>query len=267
MSKRNMYKELTFYLETCEAGSMFNFSMPENIYAMTATNMGNNSYGCHCRTKFLPKNCLNDCFSYNWMHDSDKGNLLKETLNEQFVYVQRKTKLSPVSIYGNTSIMQETISEFMGAKANILTSKELPQLDASNFPSYPSIDIPLNILEQELAEKKDVNTSNELQTLKKNRSFLDDQINQIVKLLVNDSSTQSKVLTIHPAYITDMDCHNNVMHAFNDYCFNFAESNYAFKYGFVLTNLCESGIDSNKIVTVLETHCKQAKTLNVKGII
>ena len=39
MKDKGMFKELTFYLETCESGSMFpNLTESENIYAMTASN-------------------------------------------------------------------------------------------------------------------------------------------------------------------------------------------------------------------------------------
>jgi len=39
MKDNGMFKELTFYLETCESGSMFpNLTASENIYAMTASN-------------------------------------------------------------------------------------------------------------------------------------------------------------------------------------------------------------------------------------
>jgi len=39
MKDNGMFKELTFYLETCESGSMFpNLTESENIYAMTASN-------------------------------------------------------------------------------------------------------------------------------------------------------------------------------------------------------------------------------------
>ena len=39
MSEKKMFKELTFYVEACEAGTVFpSLSASENIYAMTATN-------------------------------------------------------------------------------------------------------------------------------------------------------------------------------------------------------------------------------------
>jgi len=42
------------------------------VYAMTAANGHESSWGCYCETEILPDNCLGDLFSVNWMDDSDK---------------------------------------------------------------------------------------------------------------------------------------------------------------------------------------------------
>lgn len=45
-----MYKELVFYMEACESGSMFEGLLPSdaNIYATTAANSEESSYGTYC---------------------------------------------------------------------------------------------------------------------------------------------------------------------------------------------------------------------------
>lgn len=50
MSSNKMYRELVFYLEACESGSMFEGLLsPElNIYATTAANSEESSYGTYC---------------------------------------------------------------------------------------------------------------------------------------------------------------------------------------------------------------------------
>ena len=49
MKDKGMFKELVFYLEACESGSMFpNLSASENIYAMTASNATQSSYAAYC---------------------------------------------------------------------------------------------------------------------------------------------------------------------------------------------------------------------------
>jgi legumain len=73
MKDNGMFKELVFYLETCESGSMFpNVSSDEGVYAMTASNASQSSWGAYCGTQATVDgvsigSCLGDLFSINWM--------------------------------------------------------------------------------------------------------------------------------------------------------------------------------------------------------
>ena len=79
MHDASMYKELVFYLEACESGSMFaNLPANMNIYATTAANGKESSWGTYCMPddKVDGKeihSCLGDLYSVNWMEDTDKG--------------------------------------------------------------------------------------------------------------------------------------------------------------------------------------------------
>ncbi|KAF7632576.1 Legumain, partial [Meloidogyne graminicola] len=259
MHKRRKYKELTFYLEACESGSMFDAHMPENlkIYAMTAANGHESSWGCYCETEILPGNCLGDLFSVNWMDDSDKENLLQETLARQFRIVRRKTDKSHVQSFGSINIKHEHVAEFMGSKEPNKSRKNQFQYKPRDFPMYPSRDIPLFLLAKKLQNNEnDLKTINALQMLQKKRRYMEKQITQIVEKLISDPVEQLKIITIYPTKITNLECHNDVMHTFNKNCFNFSENSYAMKYAFVLTNLC-GGIEANKIVSVMKQHCTQ----------
>lgn len=81
-----MFKELIFYLETCESGSMFTgFPTDLNIYATTAANAKESSWGTYCSPddvvngKHL-KTCLGDLYSVNWMQDTESEDRQTETL-------------------------------------------------------------------------------------------------------------------------------------------------------------------------------------------
>jgi hypothetical protein len=50
------------------------------------------------------------------------------------------------------------------------------------------------------------------------------------------------------------------MHAFNDHCFNFGTNPYALKYSYMLTNLCELGIDEERIKATMLEHCANLDT-------
>lgn len=67
-------------MEACESGSMWtNFTVP-NVYAVSAANPSESSWGTYCPpndvVNGVPLNsCLGDLFSINWMEDSDKENI------------------------------------------------------------------------------------------------------------------------------------------------------------------------------------------------
>ena len=86
MQAKGMYGELVFYLETCESGSMFPDLTPDqNIYAMTASNATESSWGTYCGDDATVNGvnigtCLGDLFSVNWMEDTETNNPFSETL-------------------------------------------------------------------------------------------------------------------------------------------------------------------------------------------
>lgn len=106
MHESGMYGKLTFYLETCESGSMFEDQLPADlpVYALTAANAKESSWGTYCGSESMVggkdvKSCLGDLFSVNWMQDSEKAGM-KETLEKQFEAVRATTNKSHVMQYG-----------------------------------------------------------------------------------------------------------------------------------------------------------------------
>lgn len=78
-----------------------NLSESENIYAMTASNATQSSYGAYCGSQAKidqkPLNtCLADLFSINWMLDTEAADVASETLATQHANVKAKTDKSPV---------------------------------------------------------------------------------------------------------------------------------------------------------------------------
>jgi len=73
-------------MEACESGSMFqNLPSNINIYATTAANADESSWGCYCESTDLVNGvyigtCLGDLYSVNWMEDSDAQDTTKETI-------------------------------------------------------------------------------------------------------------------------------------------------------------------------------------------
>lgn len=90
MKSKKMFKQLTFYMEACESGSMFpSLTSDGLIYGVTASNATESSWASYCGSEAMVdgKNigsCLGDLFSTNWMEDTDAaitgGKMDTETL-------------------------------------------------------------------------------------------------------------------------------------------------------------------------------------------
>jgi glycosylphosphatidylinositol transamidase (GPIT) subunit GPI8 len=113
------YHQLVIYIEACESGSMFdgrrvnNLTLAEmNIYATSASTPTQPSYACYYDSTW--ETYLGDCYSVNWLQDSDAANMSSETLARQFWNVRNETTTSTVCRYGNLSISREPLSDFQG---------------------------------------------------------------------------------------------------------------------------------------------------------
>jgi legumain len=258
MHERKMFDELAFYLEACESGSMFEHLSKEwNIYAITAANAHESSWGCYCDTDLgLP--CLGDLFSVNWLQDSDKENLETETLSQQFDVVKRLTTKSHVMRFGDLDIAKEHVGEFQGEEQSlrrIHNNRTLPT--ESNM--WPVRDIPLITLRRQWEKVNDEEIKQELEYrirhMHKKRDYLEREMHKLVKSMVHDKNNRRRILTTYPTKLKHLECHNDVTHAFHRVCFNFNESPYALKYVYVLANLCEMGLETENIIQHIMEHC------------
>ena len=115
-----MYKDIVFYMEACESGSMFaKLEADQDILAVTASNATTPSYATYCGSDavvagFPMKTCLGDLFSVNWMEDTASHSVSTETLTTQIQTVTKKTTKSPVCVFGDTSLETEFVGEFEG---------------------------------------------------------------------------------------------------------------------------------------------------------
>ena len=93
---------------------MFDKLLPKdiNIYATTAANPTESSYACYYDEK--RSTYLGDVYSVNWIENSDRKSLGKETLLEQFKIIRKETNTSHVTEYGDLSIASLTLTQFQG---------------------------------------------------------------------------------------------------------------------------------------------------------
>jgi len=90
-----------------------------NIYATTAANAKESSYGVYCSPDDVVNgkhvgSCLGDLYSVSWMEDADAKDDSIETLATQFDTVKTLTSLSHVMEYGTTTFKNEVTGDFIG---------------------------------------------------------------------------------------------------------------------------------------------------------
>lgn len=248
------YKTMVFYLEACEGGSMFDglLSPKLNIYATTASNPNESSYGYYCpgMTPAPPSEydtCLGDLYSIAWMEDCDNNSATTETLGEQYQRVKDRTaKLSHVMEYGDLSMSTEKLSVYISAHISKDTyADELLSEPQSSSINQRDADL-LHLREkyrrapegsqQKLEAKKKLNEAME------HRKNVDNTIDMIGKLLFG-SEKGLEVMKTRPAGqppVDDWDCFKTLLHTYESKCG--ALSVYGRKHTRVFANFCNAGI-------------------------
>merc|ERR1712217_783862 len=120
LQEKGGYKELLFYLEACESGSIFNKLLKApNAKAVTAANPKESSWGWYCPDesggdKVDGKeigSCLGDEFSVRWMEDTDAATISAETVGQQYSKLVKAVKKSHVQQYGVKSFDTEPLGD------------------------------------------------------------------------------------------------------------------------------------------------------------
>jgi legumain len=176
MKTKQLYKELVFYVEACESGSMFeSFPTDNSMYVTTAANAKESSWGTYCPPADMVngvaiKSCLGDLYSVNWMEDSEKqiaavkarrlgapAPNADESLEMQYTTVKKLTNKSHVMEFGDTSFTSTSITDFQGIadSANAaayapvapvaLTAADEADAALKLSSAVPSPDIPLHL--------------------------------------------------------------------------------------------------------------------------
>merc|ERR1712039_890784 len=135
LQSKGGYKELLFYLEACESGSIFaNLLKAPNAKAVTAANPSESSWGWYCAGSGTGgdmvdgKNigsCLGDEFSVRWMEDTDSENIRSETVGQQVTKVTAAVKKSHVQQYGVKSFDSEPVADFQGNNGAMSIASEV----------------------------------------------------------------------------------------------------------------------------------------------
>lgn len=122
MSDAKMFKKLVFYLETCESGSMFEDMSIPNVYAVSAANPTESSWGTYCGYDAAVNgtrinSCLGDLFAVTWMEDSEAADTTTESLDDQFQTVLTRVSKSHPMQWSDTTFTSDHVSDFIGGSS------------------------------------------------------------------------------------------------------------------------------------------------------
>ncbi|XP_050378819.1 vacuolar-processing enzyme-like [Argentina anserina] len=266
----NAYKNMVFYLEACESGSMFEGLLPTNIsiYATTASNSTESSWGTYCPGMSPPPppefdTCLGDLYSIAWMEDCDLQDLRQESLQEQYQSVKERTlnrnnteEGSHVQQFGNMDQTSDLVSFYLGANDNS-SSVESKSAQAilevvdnrdgdllhlwHKFQRAPAG----SGLKQEAKKALDDEISS--------RQRIDNNMKQIEQLVLGYSSNVNFVRPGGQALVDDWDCFKTLVKTYENHCGSL--TNYGMKHTGVFANMCNVGVSVDQVVVAAARTC------------
>lgn len=266
MHQKKMYKNLVFYMEACESGSMFeDLSDSMNIFAMTASNAKESSWGTYCPPTgdFVHGRklgtCLGDLFSVNWMEETDKyhNNEAKSlTIQKQYNHVKMLTNKSHVMIFGDESFMTDDVNDFEGNEAKSRSNS----LDTPNHDT----NVPMDLRTLSAVDSRDIRLNNFY--YRYIRATEIDEKEMALKLMMDELSLRSRFDRIFAAFkekvrlgsgkMFAMQCYANVRAFFEKECQKPDEHDYVMKYYGLLEQACANGHEE-EIRETISALCSQ----------
>jgi len=276
-NQKGLFRQLVFYLEACESGSMFEKKLPSNIniYAITAANAKESSWGTYCPGgmdagksadmvdgKHL-QTCLGDLFSVNWMQDVE-GTLditpaivggLNETLQDQYGDVKIATNKSHVMQYGDVSwAKKEKVSGFEAALESFLGQPPMmddqpkASLQEKLASAVPSRDIPLHLASHRFTTSHSAAASQELAKI-----VTAQQATQKIEEALASKLPGADLTTPLRSTVQFAGCHVAAVREFDATC-GFNEHN--MKVSALLYRLCEHAGEDAMVLNAVSAVCK-----------
>ena len=274
-SKKN-YGKLVFYVEACESGSIFEGFLTDdsmNVFATTASNATTSSYACYFDVE--RRTFLGDVYSIKWLEDSDKENLGKETLEQQYMRVKRETNTSTVCQFGDMDISKMAVGEFQGEQMaeDVKPPPVPPQWLSCGRTAVPGPEVPVEIQRRILADSaasaEDKATAKQkLDKLIANRKFMLTKVHDIVSNVLtaaNGNVDNNEVNHIFNDNIVlkETECYFAVVDAFHDKCFNLGMNDYALRMVNTFVNLCHRDYDVQLIKDAIDAVCDHPSVFDI----
>ncbi|KAG6505919.1 hypothetical protein ZIOFF_031232 [Zingiber officinale] len=281
------YRSLVFYLEACESGSIFEGLLPEdiNIYATTASNAYESSWGTYCPGEDLSlppefHTCLGDLYSVSWMEDSSKlsvasiysdiHNLRTETLKQQYQLIKTRTSVhdnyrhgSHVMQYGNLELNAEKLFLYLGSNpandnATFIEDNSLLSFHkaAVNQRDADLVYFWHKYQRAPLGSSQKHDAHKELLDVMAHRLHIDASVELIGNLLFGAERGPEVLQMVRPAgqpLVDDWSCLRSMVRTFERHCGSLSE--YGMKHTRSLSNICNAGVDEETMAKVSAQAC------------
>jgi len=268
LQSKGGYKELLFYLEACESGSIFQSLLKApNAKAVTAANAKESSWGWYCAGSGTGgdmvdgkaiKSCLGDEFSVRWMEDTESENVASETVGQQFTKVKNAVTKSHVQEYGVTSFDSKPIGDFEGSEGQMMSAAHGAHAEGNGVNSrqvevhqaYYKVNRARTALERKVAEA-------ELAAILERRRTADTKFGAIAfAAMKQDAARAEEMLEGEVGGLENIPCHKAALERAVRYCGAFDD--YSMRYSRLFANLCSAGIDHKTISSAIESGCSSS---------
>ncbi|KAE8688975.1 Vacuolar-processing enzyme [Hibiscus syriacus] len=268
------YKSLVFYLEACESGSIFEGLLPEglNIYATTASNAEENSWGTYCPGEYPSPppeydTCLGDLYSVAWMEDSDAYNLRTESLHQQYEVVKKRTigdnyvYGSHVMQYGDIGLSKDSLFAYLGTNPEndnftFVDENFQPPKKAVNQRDADLVHFWSKYRKALEGSVRKAEAQKQFVEVMSHRMLVDNSMKLIGKLLFGIERGPEILSAVRPAgqpLVDDWKCLKKMVRTFETHCGSLAQ--YGMKHMRSLANICNAGIQTEQMAEASAQAC------------
>ena len=259
MNQKQMYEEMTVYIEACESGSMFDKILEENIniYATTAANPTESSWATYCSPDDTVQgthigSCLGDEYSVNWMEDTDahESKICSYSLSSQFDAVKQSTHDSHVMEYGDVKFKSEAIGAFQGTcDATSAVGGFLKQISDAYTPTKKRTSIDsrfakMDYLYHKYMRTQSIEDADALEAEIANRRKIEERF--------EDIRSKANIVPSNNSDIKDFACYKQLVNSYKGSC-GLDEYDLGFLHNFV--SMCNSGMNSNDMISLVKSNC------------
>ncbi|KAI6223021.1 Legumain [Aphelenchoides fujianensis] len=278
MEKEQKFKELFYVIDTCLSGSMLANALSDNgtIYAITSANVTEDAKFNDCKAvdsgHGMKEICFNDVFGHVFFNNTQSGNAGTETLKVQYEFIRDHIisdfppkDQSHAQEYGSRRVAEEKAVEFEGEQQPAANRQLRSVVDSPIVAGNGRVKGKIGAYYQVLEELKQAENSEnsektrelqrKLEEFEKERSAVRSKAAALVRLLIDEPTEQTAVLSAQPASIDDFGCHRDVLKKMAAACPQISKGTFTHDFIAVLTELVNRRVECGRLVDAVGQVC------------